>query len=84
MCLLCLTTHPGGGVALMSARKAGPAGRNGNSVGLNICTDLDCSLYVREKKKPAPGGRMEESLTVEQQIDRTRANLGAFLDRLLT
>ncbi|MET7320897.1 FBP domain-containing protein [Streptomyces sp. NPDC005549] len=82
MCSLCLTTHPGGGVALMSARKAGPAGRNGNSVGLYICTDLDCSLYVRDKKKPAPGGRMEESLTVEQQIDRTRANLWAFLDRL--
>ncbi|MFG2323011.1 FBP domain-containing protein [Streptomyces sp. NBC_01723] len=84
MCSLCLTTHPGSGVALMSARKAGSAGREGNSVGLYICTDLDCPLYVRGKKKPAPGGRMEETLTVEQQIDRTRANLDAFLDRLFS
>ncbi|MFI7350955.1 FBP domain-containing protein [Streptomyces sp. NPDC049936] len=84
MCSLCLTTHPGSGVALMSARKAGPAGRDGNSVGLYVCTDLDCPLYVRGKKQPAPGGRMEETLTVEQQIDRTRANLDAFLDRLFS
>lgn len=82
MCSLCLTSHPGSGVSLMTARKAGQAGRDGNSVGLYICADLDCSLYVRGKKKPAPGGRMEESLTVEQQIDRTRSNLDAFLNRL--
>jgi hypothetical protein len=33
MCSICLTTHTGGGVALMGARKAGPSGRQGNSVG---------------------------------------------------
>ncbi|ATL27207.1 FBP domain-containing protein [Streptomyces formicae] len=82
MCSLCLTSHPGSGVSLMSARKAGRAGREGNSVGLYICADLDCSLYVRGKKQPAPGGRMEESLTVEQQIERTRGHLDAFLERL--
>ncbi|EGX54617.1 hypothetical protein SZN_37031 [Streptomyces zinciresistens K42] len=82
MCSLCLTTHPGGGVSLMTARKAGPAGREGNSVGLYMCTDLDCSLYVRGRKPPGPGGRFEESLTPEQQIARTTANLSAFLDRL--
>ncbi|MET8488173.1 FBP domain-containing protein [Streptomyces tendae] len=83
MCSLCLTTHPGGGVCLMSAPKAGPAGRAGNSVGLYVCADLDCSLYVRGKKKAAPGGRMEESLTVEQQIERLRGNLDAFVERIL-
>ncbi|MGW7570212.1 FBP domain-containing protein [Streptomyces tendae] len=83
MCSLCLTTHPGGGVTLMTAPKAGPAGREGNSVGLYVCADLDCSLYVRGKKKAAPGGRMEESLTVEQQIERLRGNLDAFVERIL-
>ncbi|MFE2434129.1 FBP domain-containing protein [Streptomyces sp. NPDC059409] len=83
MCSLCLTTHPGGGVCLVSAPKAGPAGRDGNSVGLYVCADLDCSLYVRGKKKAAPGGRMEESLTVEQQIERLRGNLDAFVERIL-
>ncbi|MFJ2606282.1 FBP domain-containing protein [Streptomyces sp. NPDC091279] len=82
MCSLCLTTHPGGGVSLMTARKAGTAGREGNSIGLYMCTDLACSLYVRGRKLPDSGMRIEESLTVEQQITRTTANLSAFLDKL--
>ncbi|MFD6419726.1 FBP domain-containing protein [Streptomyces sp. NPDC060194] len=82
MCALCLTTHPASGVALMTARKAGAAGREGNSVGLYICTDLDCSLYVRGRKRPAPGGRFEETLTVEQQIERLTRRLDGFLDTL--
>ncbi|MFI6034898.1 FBP domain-containing protein [Streptomyces sp. NPDC051315] len=82
MCSLCLTTHPGGGVSLMTARKAGTAGREGNSVGLYMCTDLACSLYVRGRKTPEGGGRFEESLTLEEQIARTTGNLSAFLDKL--
>ncbi|KUN86268.1 FBP domain-containing protein [Streptomyces griseoruber] len=82
MCSLCLTTHPGGGVSLMTARKAGAAGREGNSVGLYLCTDLACSLYVRGRKVPESGGRLEESLTLDQQIARTTGHLSAFLDKL--
>ncbi|MDH6622301.1 hypothetical protein M2271_000088 [Streptomyces sp. LBL] len=84
MCSLCLTTHPGGGVSLMTGRKAGPAGREGNSVGLYMCTDLACSLYVRGRKIPESGARFEESLTLEEQIARTTGNLAAFLDKLYT
>ncbi|MDP9843995.1 hypothetical protein J2853_003206 [Streptosporangium lutulentum] len=83
MCSLCLTTHPGNGVSLMTARRAGQAGRDNNSVGVYMCTDLACSLYVRGKKIPDLGGRLEESLTVEQQIDRTVDKLSAFLDKIL-
>ncbi|MFF3785733.1 FBP domain-containing protein [Streptomyces sp. NPDC001933] len=82
MCSLCLTTHPGNGVSLMTAPKTGAAGREGNSVGLYICTDLACSLYVRGRKTPAPGGRFEETLTMEEQVARTRNNLDAFLGKL--
>ncbi|MEV8534906.1 FBP domain-containing protein [Streptomyces sp. NPDC051211] len=82
MCNLCLTTHPGSGVSLMTARKSGKEGREGNSVGIYLCTDMACSLYVRGKRQPEPGGRFEESLTVEQQIDRMTGNLAAFLGRL--
>ncbi|MET9155512.1 FBP domain-containing protein [Streptomyces griseoflavus] len=82
MCSLCLTTHPRGGVSLMTARKAGAAGREGNSVGAYMCTDLACSLYLRGLKVPESGARFEESLTLEEQIDRTRRNLFAFLDTL--
>ena len=66
----------------MTARKAGTAGREGNSVGVYMCTDLACSLYVRGKKAPESGVRFEESLTLEEQIARTRGNLAAFLDKL--
>lgn len=82
MCALCLTTHPGSGVSLMTARKAGPAGREGNSVGLYMCTDLACSLYVRGKKAVPSGARFKESLTLEEQIARTTANLSAFVAKL--
>ncbi|MEU1406536.1 FBP domain-containing protein [Streptomyces sp. NPDC005728] len=82
MCSVCLTTHPGGGVSLMTAPKAGTAGREGNSVGVYMCTDLACSLYVRGKKVPESGGRFEESLTLEEQIARTTGNLSAFIGKL--
>ncbi|MFE9878745.1 FBP domain-containing protein [Streptomyces sp. NPDC005784] len=82
MCSLCLTTHPGDGVSLMTARKAGAAGREGNSVGIYICADLACSLYVRGKRDLRSGSRFEETLTTEQQIARTVGNLSAFLAKL--
>lgn len=82
MCSLCLTTRTGGGVALMTARRTGEAGRQGNSVGRYLCTDLACSLYVRGKKEPAVGADLEESLSAEDKIARALANLDAFLDKV--
>jgi FBP C-terminal treble-clef zinc-finger len=83
MCSLCLTTHPGGGVSLMTARKAGRSGQQGNSVGSYICADLDCSLYLRGKKDIGFGARFHESLTVAEKIERTIANLAGFLERVV-
>ena len=82
MCALCLTTHSGDGVSLMTARKAGKAGQQGNSVGSYLCADLACSLYLRGKKETEPGARAHDSLPLDQQITRTVANLRAFLDRV--
>jgi len=82
MCAFCMTTHPGQGVALLTARKAGPSGREGNSVGTYICSDLACSLYVRGLKKPPPGGRLKEAMTLEEQIERTRVNVSGFVERV--
>ncbi|NYH52232.1 hypothetical protein HNR06_001821 [Nocardiopsis arvandica] len=82
VCSVCLTTHRGQGVTLMAAPKAGKAGREGNTVGLLMCADLACSLYIRGKRSSGPGGRFEEDLTVEEQIERASANLAGFLDRL--
>ncbi|MEU8059652.1 FBP domain-containing protein [Microbispora bryophytorum] len=57
-------------------------GGGGNSVGAYICTDLACSLYLRGKKDVGPGGRMPESLTLEEKIGRTAVNVSEFLQRV--
>lgn len=82
MCSLCLTTHLGDGVALMTARKAGKQGQLGNSVGAYFCTDLACSLYLRGKKDAGPGARAHDSLPLDVLVERTRTNLSAFLARV--
>jgi hypothetical protein len=82
MCALCLTTHSGDGVSLMTARKAGKEGQQGNSVGSYLCADLACSLYLRGKKDTEPGARAHDSVPLDEQITRTKANLTAFLDRV--
>ncbi|MBP2707041.1 FBP domain-containing protein [Microbispora sp. RL4-1S] len=83
MCSLCLTTHTSGGVALMTARRTGENGRQGNSVGHYLCIDLACSLYARGKKQAAGGQVVDESLTPEEKAARTRANLRAFLTKVI-
>lgn len=77
MCSLCLTTHED--VSLMTARKAG---RRDNSVGAYMCADLACSLYLRGKKDAGPGSRIHESLALPEQLERTAANLIAFLAKV--
>ncbi|MER7673222.1 FBP domain-containing protein [Kitasatospora sp. NPDC096128] len=79
ICSLCVTTHSGG-VSLLVAPLAGKAGKQGNSVGAYMCTDLACSLYVRGKREV--GVRLHESLTVEEKIRRTVANLAAFVAKV--
>jgi hypothetical protein len=81
MCSMCLTTHTGG-VSLMVAARAGKAGQQGNSVGAYICGDLACSLYVRGRKAMGAGARLAESLTLEEKIERTVANVAAFVGKV--
>jgi hypothetical protein len=83
MCSMCLTTHSGG-VSLMVAPKAGRAGQQGNSVGVYICSDLACSLYVRGKRDAGVGARLHETITLEEKIRRTMANIDAFVAKVGT
>jgi hypothetical protein len=83
MCRVCLTQHSSDGVTLFVAPLAGAAGRNGNSVGEYICSDLSCSLYLRGKRQPR--GRLvrhEESLTLEERVDRAMTHLHGFVKRV--
>jgi hypothetical protein len=52
MCLLCQTTRSGDAVSLFTARRAGEAGRNGNTVGTYMCADLGCAQRVRTDIPP--------------------------------
>ncbi|MFI7382346.1 FBP domain-containing protein [Streptomyces sp. NPDC049813] len=81
MCSMCVTTHTGG-VSLMVAPKAGKAGKQGNSVGAYMCSDLACSLYVRGKKDAGQGSRLHETLTTEEKVERTLANVATFLAKV--
>lgn len=80
MCAVCLTTHAGDGVSLMTARKAGRSGQQGNSVGTYLCSDLACSAYVRGLRSAGPGARLQESLSVEDLVERMMGRLRAFID----
>ncbi|MER6102995.1 FBP domain-containing protein [Streptomyces sp. NPDC001832] len=79
MCQICLTGHASSGVTLLAAPLAGARGREGNTVGIYICADLACSLYLRGKRQPKlRSGRYEESLTLDERLVRMSGNLGAF------
>ncbi len=52
MCLLCQTAQSGDAVSLFTARRAGAAGRNGNTVGTYMCADLGCAERVRTDIPP--------------------------------
>ncbi|MQS15579.1 FBP domain-containing protein [Streptomyces kaniharaensis] len=79
LCSLCVTTHSGG-VSLLVAPRAGKAGKQGNSVGAYMGSDLACSLYVRGRKDVDT--KLHESLTLEEKIERTVANLAAFIAKV--
>ena len=83
LCQICLTGHASSGVTLLAAPLAGSRGREGNTVGTYICADLACSLYIRGKRQPKlRAGRQQESLTVDERIERTMTHLNAFVDKV--
>ena len=47
MCSLCHAPQPSTQVVMFSAPRGGEAGRDGNSIGTYICTDLACSIMIR-------------------------------------
>ncbi len=82
MCSFCMTLHPGSGISLFSAAKTGESGRRGNTLGTYICSNLRCADYVTGKKKPEGIRQMDETLTVEQRLQRMLENAQAFVERL--
>ncbi|MEV0459737.1 FBP domain-containing protein [Catellatospora methionotrophica] len=82
MCGFCHTLHDAASIALFAARLAGAAGRAGNTAGMYACTDLACSLYVRELRKPFLP-QPPESLTPQERVARLRQKVTAFVTHVL-
>ncbi|MBW0114684.1 FBP domain-containing protein [Pseudonocardia abyssalis] len=83
MCALCRTTHAPGRVELLVARRAGAAGRNGDTVGTYVCGDLRCAQHVRVEKataalRPTPG------TSVEERREGLRERARRFVDAVLS
>ena len=61
---------------LFSARRAGPAGERGDSVGTYMCSDLACQETVRLGQPAAPSELLpsvQELMRIEELARRTRA-----------
>lgn len=82
VCMLCRSGRSADTVSLFTARRAGEAGRGGNTVGTYICADLSCCANVRidrptESVQPDPG------LDTGQRIAGLLTRLDAFVDEVL-
>jgi hypothetical protein len=53
VCALCRSNHSAGQVLLFTARRAGQAGRDGNTVGTYICADLRCTEHIDQEVRAA-------------------------------
>ncbi|MGM7668970.1 FBP domain-containing protein [Microbacterium sp. A93] len=81
MCNICQTMQPGNQIALFSARRAGAAGRRGDSVGTYMCTDLSCHEGVRLAHPLAPNEIRAEG-QVDMRLDGTRRRMERFVARV--
>jgi hypothetical protein len=82
MCLLCRSTQSGDAVSLFTARRAGEAGRNGNTVGTYVCADLGCAARVRTEIPPWLQDR-DPAEVGEERAAELRARVGEFLEAVL-
>jgi hypothetical protein len=81
LCDLCHSAHHVSDVALFAARRAGSAGRDGNTVGTYICADLACSLYLRGLRDlEVPQG---ETASPEVRAERLNSRVEGFVNRVL-
>ena len=82
MCLLCQTGQAGSDVSLFTARRAGEAGRNGNTVGTYVCADLACAVRARSEIPPWLRERDPEEVAAERTAELEQRVHG-FLDAVL-
>ncbi|KQY60549.1 hypothetical protein ASD11_14010 [Aeromicrobium sp. Root495] len=79
MCDLCHAMDAPEGSLLVVAQRAGARGRSGDTVGLYVCSDFECSARVRA---PLPEHRRPPEGVPDTRVEELRARVRAFLDRV--
>ncbi|MBT0769381.1 FBP domain-containing protein [Kineosporia sp. J2-2] len=69
-------------VVFFSARRAGQAGRNGNTLGTLVCSGFECPANVRVLPPPAYEGFDREAAR-QQRIEALQLNVYAFVSAVL-
>lgn len=77
-CSWCITQQPGDAISLYSIQLPD---NEKVTIGDYICSDLQCSLYVRNLKQPNIP-RLQENLSIEGRIARLQKNVDGFFNRL--
>ena len=81
VCAWCEDVFATADVRLWVARRAGAAGREGNSLGTLVHADFSCSQHVRRLPNALEGG-LEPASLVERRIDELRSRSMAFARRV--
>jgi hypothetical protein len=79
MCAWCHTLHRAGGVAMFSRWVDGSDGRR--SIGLNLCSALDCSLRLRNLTGD-PRLVMPETIDLQRRIFRLEQSVASYVRRV--
>jgi hypothetical protein len=82
MCGFCGTVHGLADLTLFSSRRAGQAGKDGNTLGTYACASLACCSYLRGTLKPDMIQAVE-SLALEERIARMETKLHRFVEQVL-
>lgn len=77
-CSWCEDVHLPNDVVFFSAKRAGRAGRNGDTLGTFVCAGFECSANVRKPPPLAYVGFDAEAARVER-IERLRGNVSRFV-----
>jgi hypothetical protein len=81
MCAWCEDVFATADVRLWVARRAGAAGREGNSLGTLVHADFSCSQHVRRLPNAMEGG-LDPAALVERRVDELRSRTEAFARRV--
>lgn len=81
MCAWCEDAFATSDVGLFVARRAGSAGREGNSLGTLLHSEFGCSGHVRRAPNAMEGG-LDAASVVDRRVDELRARSSAFARRV--